>query len=295
MRRDRPGGARVMVMLFALGSAYLAGCHAAPAPGERSILRQPGAWLEAADRHRVEADTAAWIRLQKRVTHRFQEVSIEDALRWIEREGEVDIEPEWESLEANGIGPQLPVSTRVQDGRLEDLLNRTLRSASERLEPAADLRWEVRDGRVCVRGVGWEAPAPPTSLYDAYRLLAESDRFTGMSEGFAATIPVEVLAFAQVLESPKADAVFEDLFHRGTPTGQLWALCGLYHTDRPRFESLLARYRDRGEQVAFTQGCVTTHMPIARIIADGGLAPFTTDPRPQGWLTSSAGTIRAAD
>ncbi|NNE66725.1 MAG: hypothetical protein HKN33_09160 [Pyrinomonadaceae bacterium] len=50
-------------------------------------------------------------------------------------------------------------------------------------------------------------------------------------------------------------AVLKSLLENGTLTGKLYALCGLFYTDKAFFDSKLPDFRDSSKIVGMTSGC----------------------------------------
>lgn len=98
----------------------------------------------------------------------------------------------------------------------------------------------------------------------AIKILLETHVFTSSQIGVAGEVPNGVRAFKVVLQRPDAAAVFEDVLENGETAGQLYALCGLYLTDRDTFDREVGRFRDSNESVSVWFGCWSG----ARTVAD---------------------------
>lgn len=113
--------------------------------------------------------------------------------------------------------------------------------------------------------------APGISL--AFELLLKSNSFSYAGTGFHGGRSAEIDGFAKVAGDPDADSLFKDLFERGRPAGQLFALCGLYRTDRPTFDRLVRSMEGSKKTVEVSVGCSTDDdMPV-------GLLILNPDPR----------------
>jgi hypothetical protein len=79
---------------------------------------------------------------------------------------------------------------------------------------------------------------------------------TFVAPGGYGGVSVEVKAWRTILESPGADDTFKRLLNRATTgAGQLYALAGLYHTDREYFYSVVPPFLMSDLVVAGRLGC----------------------------------------
>jgi len=99
----------------------------------------------------------------------------------------------------------------------------------------------------------------------AYRGLLAARLFTDDWIGGGVLSP-HAKAFRTLLAEPEAPAVFRDLLARGSPSGQLYALCGLWLTDRPALYSILAPFRSDTREVTTMIGCVPSVQRIGRLV-----------------------------
>ena len=101
--------------------------------------------------------------------------------------------------------------------------------------------------------------------------LLETRTF-GDRGGFGNGIVAPTRAFAVLLAEPDAAAAFGELLKRGRLAGQLYALCGLYLTNRPLFDRNMPRFQNRNGEVRRFYGCLLLAQPVGEIaphIANG--------------------------
>lgn len=75
-----------------------------------------------------------------------------------------------------------------------------------------------------------------------------------------------VLAFYKLSKEPLADKAFKHLLKEATLAGQLYALCGLYFTDRDFFTKAVEKYRNSDETVENMSGCMTFPVKIKDLV-----------------------------
>lgn len=86
---------------------------------------------------------------------------------------------------------------------------------------------------LALAGCGSEtaSPAfPAPDLADDYRALLEVETFASTCVGIAAAMPQVVPCWREILHDPQAARYFRALADDATPSGQLYALAGLYLT-----------------------------------------------------------------
>ena len=104
----------------------------------------------------------------------------------------------------------------------------------------------------------------PTTREDALKYLMEIRTF-GDRGGFANEVTPPTRAFAVLLAQPDAAAALGELLKRGRVAGQLYALCGLYLTDRALFDRKMPRFLNRNEEVWRTYGCTVLSRPVREV------------------------------
>ena len=73
----------------------------------------------------------------------------------------------------------------------------------------------------------------------AIEVLAASDRLESSHTGEGGAPSCFVTSYRHILGSRDAARTFESLFEKATPAGKVYALAGLYETDRAAFERLV--------------------------------------------------------
>ena len=74
-------------------------------------------------------------------------------------------------------------------------------------------------------------------------------------DGEAGVTPESVYAFRRLVGAPRAKDLFAALLLEATPSGQLYALCGLFFTDAEAFRSALPAFENSDNEVPHQQGC----------------------------------------
>ena len=108
----------------------------------------------------------------------------------------------------------------------------------------------------------------PLSRERAFEILLKTDTFANVGVGYFWRLSTQVEAFRIILGQPDAAEAFHDLLARGRLAGQLYALCGLYLTDRAAFNAEVATYVQSSQQVKYSSGCVTSPRPVASLVKE---------------------------
>jgi hypothetical protein len=110
----------------------------------------------------------------------------------------------------------------------------------------------------------------PAGLSDAakmaYNTIRTSKTFCATAVGIAGETPKVVEAFRIIIKQPKPETIFKALIEDATISGQLYALCGLYHSDHDHFKDAVKRYHDSEEIVETLMGCSGSINSVARIV-----------------------------
>ncbi|HEV7406811.1 MAG TPA: hypothetical protein VGO11_27930 [Chthoniobacteraceae bacterium] len=110
----------------------------------------------------------------------------------------------------------------------------------------------------------------PTGLspeaQDALDVLLRAESFCDGPIGIVGSTPDTLKAFRLLAKDPQAGAVFKHLVAKGSASGQLYALCGLYFTDDDYFQKAAAALRRSATAVEFHSGCFGCRMPVAAIV-----------------------------
>ena len=106
----------------------------------------------------------------------------------------------------------------------------------------------------------------------AYRLLAKTDFFGTQYASYVGITSEEAKAFAVLYEEPAEvrDEAFERLLERAALAGQLYALSGLYLTDRSPYEAVAPRYRRNRHEVQTASGCSPYRVAAAKLVLSQG-------------------------
>jgi hypothetical protein len=83
----------------------------------------------------------------------------------------------------------------------------------------------------------------------AFALLLNTKWFKSRLTGIAGTPSSHYIAFNTLLDQKDATGIFEDLLERGYRAGQLYALCGLYITNRSLFEANVDKFTTVSDSV----------------------------------------------
>ncbi len=114
-----------------------------------------------------------------------------------------------------------------------------------------------------------QQPEPPHRSTIAFGVLTRCHTFKDAAVGYAGEAPPEVHAFRLLLARDDAAAAFGDLLERaGSDAGKLYALCGLYYADPPRFTIEIEKWRGRSGTILRQVGCTGFDDSVARCIED---------------------------
>jgi hypothetical protein len=105
-----------------------------------------------------------------------------------------------------------------------------------------------------------------TTTGRAYLTLLRADRFAVGPIGAAARISRPERALAVLLRERATD-MFLDLLEHATLPGQLYALLGLSVSDYGEIGELLAKYRQRTDEVQTQTACLGSLQPVRNVVA----------------------------
>ena len=105
---------------------------------------------------------------------------------------------------------------------------------------------------------------------EAFEYLRSSTSLEMRSIGFFNVRSLGYLAMCILRRSAAADEAFQELTRSGTIAGQVYGLCGLYHTDPLAFSAALPRYRRSTDYVGVSSGCVTEGRSVADVACAEG-------------------------
>ncbi|MEP0545997.1 MAG: hypothetical protein ABJF88_03630 [Rhodothermales bacterium] len=100
----------------------------------------------------------------------------------------------------------------------------------------------------------------------AFALLLNTRTFASSHVGIAGSPSEQYEAFNTLLRRADAPEVFSALLRRAYPAGQLYALSGLYLTDRGAFYIVVGSYETSQDSVSTQMGCVGDLTPVAEIV-----------------------------
>lgn len=108
----------------------------------------------------------------------------------------------------------------------------------------------------------------PVDKEVAYRVLAITDEFAGTDIGHGGGgVSFQSDCLNALIREDDAADIFNSLVERGALPGQLYAMCGLYLTDRRRFNELAPRYRFKEAIVSEYSGCVASEVEVAELFS----------------------------
>lgn len=119
---------------------------------------------------------------------------------------------------------------------------------------------------------GMASCAPPTEISEsetpevAFGMLLNARHYESAFIGFAGTPSRLALAFGRIADHPDASGAFADLADRGTLSGQLYALSGLYQTDRAAMHRLAIELGRSGDSLETISGCVIGGTDVANLL-----------------------------
>lgn len=94
-------------------------------------------------------------------------------------------------------------------------------------------------------------------LKAAIVLIREMSVISGAGTGSPGPILDSIHAFRRLVKTKDAGEIFSNLLKEATPEGQLYALCGLFFTDKDAFKSALATYENSEQKLSRHEGCIT--------------------------------------
>jgi len=114
------------------------------------------------------------------------------------------------------------------------------------------------------------AHRPTAGLSDpvalAARILRDADRFTSAAVGPGAIMSTYALAWRVVAQSSAPDSVFRAILATGSRPGKLYALAGLFLTDRATYARSSFYERLQGGQVLTQMGCIVGEQQVTSIL-----------------------------
>lgn len=108
----------------------------------------------------------------------------------------------------------------------------------------------------------------PQSVQQDFELLKSTNEFAGTAVGYAGSVPPQVPAFQKILNHPDANKLFATLQISATLEGQTYAICGLYLTDKNRFDQVIGRYQNNQNEITTFFGCIMSEQPVSDLVPD---------------------------
>ncbi len=100
----------------------------------------------------------------------------------------------------------------------------------------------------------------------AYQRLLHAERFADSMVGEGGDLPPEADDLRLVVKDDTNGSACGELFEKGTMSGRLFALCGLWWRDPVRFEKGVAELRKSTEFVTFQSGCETEQIEVRELV-----------------------------
>ena len=92
--------------------------------------------------------------------------------------------------------------------------------------------------------------------------------FKNSAVGYGGITPDEVHEFRCILKRPDARTIFDQLLNEATLAGKLYALSGLYITDKTYFENIVGKYRLNTTEVMTMYGCVIAPEKLSYVLKE---------------------------
>ena len=105
-----------------------------------------------------------------------------------------------------------------------------------------------------------------TKGQEAYDGLRKANMFEESHVGYAGTLSTHILRFNTLLKEKNADSAFKSIIKKGTKTGQLYGLSGIYFTDHEYFKKEIERLGSSDALVMKIGGCIVDEVKMEEII-----------------------------
>ena len=110
------------------------------------------------------------------------------------------------------------------------------------------------------------APEAPAAIDADITTIRTMSVVSDGHDGDAGITPESVLAFRRLVKAEGASRLFAKLLSKATPSGQMYALCGLFFTDPEAFKSALLTFENSKQTVPHQQGCISSTDTVADMI-----------------------------
>jgi hypothetical protein len=104
------------------------------------------------------------------------------------------------------------------------------------------------------------------SMKSRYEGIRTTDVFKDSRVGYAGETPKEVHEFRCILKQPDASKIFSELLSQSRLPGKLYALSGLYLTDRHNFENVVRAHEKNKSEVTAMFGCIVMSIEFAALL-----------------------------
>jgi len=100
----------------------------------------------------------------------------------------------------------------------------------------------------------------------AYKALLNARQFEDSHVGIAGSLSTKIADFNTLLDEKNADGAFKSIIKKGTISGQLYGLSGIYFTDHEHFKIEVERYGASRKMVDKLSGCIIGPESVSQIV-----------------------------
>ncbi len=259
------------LILLACLACVLGGCQSQDLlPSE-----QGPEWLSRGYEREIRNGEITKKSLGKKIDLELTDVTFENALFRFASVTNINIQADWKQLAAVGVRKDTLVSLSCRQESGRDVLRKIISAGknarqlvSTNVDELTSLRQLIRGKKVVIMPADGFVEDPLQEVNDirtAYRILREANVFCTAELGESNMVPASLRAYRLIGKSEHADGVFKDLIENATPTGQLYALCGISDTDAKAFEKRLREFERRDEMVYAQFGHISGKRKISTL------------------------------
>jgi hypothetical protein len=132
--------------------------------------------------------------------------------------------------------------------------------------------------------------APPYTPEAAFDILLNTVAFKSSFVGISGSPSDQAIAFNLVLDSPNPEKAFRDLYKRANPAGKLYAISGLYFTDRSLFKEKVDEMAQSQDSVWMQKGDVFGWEKVGHIVRHPDGIRLETDQSIKEWYREEYGS-----